>query len=150
MRFMMMVKADKNSEAEVMPSAKLMADMGRFNEEMVKAGVMLAADGLHASSKGCRVKFSRGRRTVTDGPFAETKELIAGFWIIDVKSKEEAIEWARRCPDPMGEGEEAEIEIRQIFESSDFPADVFPPEEAAREQAMRDEMAKQAANKPLV
>jgi hypothetical protein len=105
---------------------------------------MLAAEGLQPSSKGARVKFSRGKRTVVDGPFAESKELIAGFWLIQAKSKEEAIEWAKRCPDPLGQGQEAEIEIRQVFEASDFPADIFPPEEAAREQALREEVARQA------
>jgi hypothetical protein len=144
MRFIMMIKADKSTEAGVLPSKELVAEMGRFNEEMVKAGVMLAAEGLQPSSKGARVKFSRGKRTVVDGPFAESKELIAGFWLIQAKSKEEAIEWAKRCPDPLGQGQEAEIEIRQVFEASDFPADIFPPEEAAREQALREEVARQA------
>ncbi|PYS27669.1 MAG: dehydrogenase [Acidobacteria bacterium] len=139
MRFMMLVKADKNSEAGVLPSKELLTAMGKFNEEMIKAGVMLAGEGLQASSKGARVKFSGGKRTVIDGPFAETRELIAGFWIIQVKSKEEAIEWARRCPAPMGEGRDAEIEIRQVFEASDFPPEIFAPEDAAREQALRDE-----------
>src|ERR1700730_3245327 len=109
MRFMVIVKANKDSEAGVMPSEKLLTDMGKFNEELVKAGVMLAADGLHASSKGARVKFSGGKTTVIDGPFAETKELIGGYWIIQVKSKEEAIEWAKRAPAPHGEGQESEI-----------------------------------------
>src|SRR5438094_478013 len=118
MRFMVMVKATKESEAGVLPSEQLLADMGRYNEELAKAGVMLAGEGLHPSSKGARVKFSGARRTVVDGPFAETKELVAGFWILQVKSKEEAIEWVKRCPNPM-EGE-SEIEIRQIFEAEDF------------------------------
>src|SRR5947207_6284670 len=118
MRFMILVKADKNSEAGVMPSEKLLTDMGKFNEELVKTGVMLAGDGLHPSSKGARVRFSGDKRTVTDGPFTETKELIAGFWIWQVKSKEEAIEWVKRCPNPTGA--EGEIEIRQLFEPEDF------------------------------
>ncbi|HVK17252.1 MAG TPA: YciI family protein [Fimbriiglobus sp.] len=119
MRFMLLVKASKDSEAGVMPGEKLLADMAKFNEEMVNAGVMLAGDGLHPSSKGARVKFGGGKVTVTDGPFAETKELIAGYWLIQVQSKEEAIEWVKRCPAPM-EGGEGEIEIRQMFELSDF------------------------------
>src|SRR5215467_1357331 len=113
MRFMVIVKASKNSEAGMMPSEKLLAEMGKFNEELTKAGVMLAAEGLQASSKGARVKFSGGKRTVIDGPFAESKELIAGYWLIEVKSKEEAIQWAMRSPNPHGENAEAEIEIRQ-------------------------------------
>jgi hypothetical protein len=120
MRFMVIVKADKNSEAGVLPSKELFAAMGKYNEELVKAGVMLAAEGLQPSSKGARVKFSGGSRTVTDGPFAETKELIAGFWLWQVKSKEEAIEWLKRAPFDGG----AEVEIRQVFELSDFPPDV--------------------------
>ena len=119
MRVMVMVKATKKSEAGVMPSAKLLADMGKFNEELVKAGVMLAGDGLKPSSNGKRVRFGGGKRTVVDGPFTETKELVAGFWIWQVKSIEEAIEWVRRCPDPMP-GEESEIEIRPLFEAADF------------------------------
>src|SRR3979411_943468 len=140
MRFMIMVKATKDSEAGVMPDEKLLTEMGKFNEEMVKAGVMLAGEGLQPSSKGARVKFSGGKRTVTDGPFAEAKELVAGYWLIQVKSKEEAIEWVKRCPDPMGKGVEAEIEIRQVYEASDFPPEIFPAEEAAREQELRDEL----------
>ena len=145
MRFMVMVKATKNSEAGVMPSEKLLAEMGRFNEELVKAGVMLAGEGLHPSSKGVRVKFSGGKRTVTDGPFAETKELIAGYWLWRVNSKQEAIEWVKRCPDPMP-GEEAEIEIRQVFEAEDFGAE-FTPELRAQEERLRkqaDQLAKSA------
>jgi hypothetical protein len=142
---MLIVKADKNSEAGLPPSKELIAEMGKFNEEMVKAGVMLAGEGLHPSSKGARVKFSGGKRTVTDGPFIETKELVAGFWVIQVKSKEEAIEWARRCPDPFGKGMEAEIEVRQVFEASDFPPEILPPEDAAREQALREELQRKAA-----
>ena len=119
MRFMVIVKASKNSEAGVLPSAQLLADMGKYNEELIKAGVMLAGDGLQASSKGARVKFDGDKRIVTDGPFAETKELVAGFWIWKCKSLQEAIEWVKRCPNPMP-GEEAEIEIRQVFEAEDF------------------------------
>src|SRR6476660_1349376 len=119
MRFIVMVKATKESEAGVMPSPKLLADMGKFNEELAKAGVMLAGEGLQASSNGARVKFSGAQRTVIDGPFAETKELVAGFWLWQVKSKAEAIEWVKRCPNPMPEGESV-IEIRQLFEPEDF------------------------------
>jgi hypothetical protein len=118
MRFMVMVKATEQSEAGVMPSPELLAAMGRYNEELTKAGVMLAGEGLHASSKGARVKFSGDKRTVIDGPFAETKELVAGFWLFEVKSREEAIEWVKRCPNPMPG--ESEIEIRQVFEAEDF------------------------------
>ena len=143
MRFMAIVKANKDSEAGVLPSKELLAAMGKFNEEMVKAGVLLAGEGLQASSKGARVKFSGTKRTVIDGPFAETKELIAGFWLLQVKSKEEAIEWIKRSPAPF-EGE-SEIEIRQVFEASDFPADIFPPEDAAREQSLRDELQRKSA-----
>ncbi|HTM48057.1 MAG TPA: YciI family protein [Bryobacteraceae bacterium] len=144
MRFVMMVKANKDTEAGVMPSRELMAAMGKFNEEMVKAGVMLMGEGLHATSKGAKVRFSKGKPTVIDGPFTEAKELIAGFWMIEVKSKEEAIEWAKRSPAPHGPDTDGEIEIRQVFEASDFPADVFPPEEAAREQNLRDTLRKKA------
>jgi hypothetical protein len=146
MRFMMMIKADKNSEAGKLPSKELLAAMGKFNEEMVKAGVMLAGEGLQPSSKGARVKLSKGKRTVIDGPFTEAKELIAGFWLIQVKSKEEAIEWARRIPDSpdAAPGEEGEVEIRQVFEMSDFPPDIFPQEEASREQALREQVQRQA------
>src|SRR2546430_15143647 len=121
MRFMVMVKATKDSEAGVLPDEKLLADMGKYNEELAKAGVLLAAEGLQPSSKGARVKFSGAKRTVTDGPFSETKELIAGFWLIQVKSKEEAIEWVKRCPNPMPG--ESGIEIRQVFEAEDFGAE---------------------------
>lgn len=145
MRFMAIVKASKDSEAGVMPSAELMEAMTRFNEELVKAGVMLSGEGLHPSSKGARVRFSGAKRTVIDGPFAETKEIIAGFWILQVKSKEEAIEWIKRCPAPMGPGEESEIELRQVFDASDFPPEVLTPEVAAREDAMRAELEKRAA-----
>ncbi len=140
MRFMVMVKATRNSEAGMMPSEKLLADMGRFNEELVKAGVMLAGEGLHPSSKGARVRFSGGRRTVVDGPFAETKELVAGFWLWQCKSKEEAIEWVKRCPDPLP-GEDSEIEIRQLFEAEDFGAE-FTPELREQEERLRAEMAR--------
>jgi hypothetical protein len=147
MRFMLMVRATKGTEAGVFPegSKELFAAMGRYNEEMVKAGVMLAGEGLQPSSKGARVTFSGGKRTVTDGPFAEAKELIAGFWLIQVKSKEEAIEWVKRCPAPVGADAEGVIEIRQVYEASDFPPEVFPAEEAAREQELRDELESKAA-----
>jgi hypothetical protein len=135
MRFMVLVKADKNSEAGVLPDEKLLAEMGKYNEELAKAGVLLAAEGLHPSSKGARVKFSGEKRIVTDGPFAETKELIAGFWLWQVKSKEEAIEWVKRCPNPMP-GVESEIEIRQVFQAEDFgPA--FTPELREQEERIR-------------
>ena len=139
MRFMMLVKANADSEAGVLPSRELVAAMGRFNEEMIAAGVLLAADGLHPSSKGTRVRYSGKQRTVTDGPFPETKELLAGFWVIQVKSREEAMQWALRIP-----FEEGEVEVRQVFEATDFPADILPPEEAAREQDLRDRMQQNA------
>jgi len=120
MRFMMIVKANKDSEAGVMPSEEMLAAMAKYNEELVKAGVLLDATGLQPSSKGARIKFSGGKRTVIDGPFTESKELIAGYWLIQVKSKAEAIEWARRAPNPHGEGAETDIEIRQLFELEDF------------------------------
>jgi hypothetical protein len=138
MRVMVIVKATKNSEAGVMPSEKLLADMGKFNEELVKAGIMLAGDGLHPSSKGKRVRFSGGKKAVIDGPFAETKELVAGFWIWQVKSIEEAVEWVRRCPDPMP-GEESEIEIRPLFEAADF-GEEFTPELREQEERLRTEI----------
>jgi hypothetical protein len=119
MRVMVIVKATKNSEAGVMPSEKLFADMGKFNEELVKAGIMLAGEGLKASSHGKRVRFSAGKKTVVDGPFSETKELVAGYWLWQVKSMDEAVEWVKRCPDPMP-GEDAELEIRPVFEAEDF------------------------------
>jgi hypothetical protein len=137
-RFMILIKADKNSEAGVMPDQQLLTEMGNFNEELVKAGVMLAGEGLHPSSKGARVRFSGQKRAVVDGPFAEAKELIAGFWIWQVKSLDEAIEWVKRCPNPMGV--EAEIEIRQIFEASDFGAE-FTPELQAQEERLRAQIA---------
>src|SRR3954465_4286576 len=139
MRFMVIVKASKESEAGVLPSKDLLEKMGKFNEELVKAGVMLAGEGLQPGSKGARVKFSGDKRTVTDGPFTETKELIAGFWMWKVKSKEEAIEWVRRCPNPMP-GQEAEIEIRQVFDAEDFGAE-FTPELRAQEERLRTEIA---------
>ena len=138
MRVMVIVKATKNSEASEMPSEKLLADMGKFNEELVKAGIMLAGDGLHPSSKGKRVHFSGGKKTVIDGPFSETKELIAGFWIWQVKSMDEALEWARRCPDPMS-GEESDLEIRPLFEAEDFGAE-FTPELREQEERLRTEI----------
>jgi len=141
MRFMIMVKATKESEAGVMPEEKLLADMGKFNEELVKAGIMLAGEGLQPSSKGARVRFSGTQRTVIDGPFAETKELVAGFWLWQVKSKEEAIEWVKRCPNPFPGGE-SEIEIRQIFEAEDFGAE-FTPELREQEDRLRTQMAEQ-------
>ena len=137
MRFMVIVKANKDSEAGVMPSEELLTEMGKFNEELVKAGVMLAGEGLHPSSKGVRVKFSGDKRTVIDGPFAETKELVAGFWLWQVKSKEEAIEWARRCPNPTNEG--GELEIRQVFEAEDF-GEEFTPELREQEDRLRAEI----------
>ena len=138
MRFMVMIKANKDSENGVMPSEKLLAEMGRFNEELVKAGVMLAGEGLHPSKKGARVRFSGSKRTVVDGPFAETKELIAGYWLWQVKSKEEAIEWAKRCPNPFPHGESV-IEIRPIYEAEDFGAE-FTPELRAQEERVRAQM----------
>jgi len=138
MRVMVMVKATRNSEAGKMPSEKLLAEMGKFNEELVKAGIMLAGEGLQPSSKGKRVRFSGGKKTVIDGPFTETKELVAGFWIWQVKSMEEALEWLRRCPDPMP-GEESEIEIRPVFEAEDFGPELTP-ELRAQEQRLRDQI----------
>jgi len=138
MRFMVIVKATKDSEAGVLPDQKLLAEMGKFNEELVKAGVMLAGEGLQASSKGARVRFEGAKRTVIDGPFAETKELIAGFWMWQVKSKEEAIEWVKRCPNPSPG--ESEIEIRQVFEAEDFGAE-FTPELREQEERIRAQLA---------
>ena len=138
MKVLVLVKATKESEAGQMPDETLLTEMGRFNEELVKAGVMLAGEGLHPSSKGARVKFSGDKRTVVDGPFAESKELIAGFWLIQVKSKEEAIEWVKRCPNPLGA--EAEIEIRQVFEAADF-GQAFTPELREAEERMRADVA---------
>ncbi|MES2408407.1 MAG: YciI family protein [Pseudomonadota bacterium] len=140
MRFMIMIKANAESEAGVMPSEQLLSEMGKFNEELVKAGVMLAGEGLHPSSKGARVKFSGSQRRVIDGPFTESKELIAGFWLWQVKSLAEAIEWVKRCPNPF-DGE-SEIEIRQVFEADDFGAE-FTPELRAQEEKLRAEIASQ-------
>jgi len=141
MRFMVIVKATKDSEAGVMPSTQLLAEMGKFNEELVNAGVMLAGEGLQPSSKGVRVKFFGNKRTVVDGPFAETKELIAGYWLWQCKSKEEAIAWAKRCPNPAGDGKEGELEIRQVFEAEDFGAE-FTPELREQEERLRAEIEK--------
>jgi len=138
MRFMIIVKATKDSEAGVMPSEKLLAEMGKFNEELARAGVLLAGEGLQPSSKGARVRFSGTKRTVTDGPFSETKELIAGFWLWQVKSKDEAIEWVKRCPNPHNE--DCEIEVRQVFEAEDFGAE-FTPELREREERVRAQVA---------
>lgn len=143
MRFMLMVKATKESEAGVLPDEKILTAMGKYNEELVKAGVMLAGEGLRPSSQGARVRFSGKNRTVIDGPFTETKELIAGFWMIQVKSKEEAIEWVKRCPNPF-EGE-SEIEIRQVFEAEDFGAE-FTPELREQEERLRAEIAARKEN----
>ncbi len=138
MRFMVLVKADKNSEAGTLPDKKMLAEMGKFNEALVKAGIMLAGEGLQASSKGARVKFSGGKKTVTDGPFAETKELIAGFWLWQVKSKEEAIEWLKRAP-----FDGTEVEIRQVFEAEDF-GEEFTPELREQEERHRAQMIAQS------
>ena len=140
MRFMVIVKADANSEAGVMPDETLLTEMGKFNEELVKAGVMLAGEGLHPSSRGARVKFLGSKRIVTDGPFPETKELIAGFWLWKVASLEEAIEWVKRVPNPMP-GTESEIEIRQVFESEDF-GEAFTPELREQEERLRAQVAR--------
>ena len=140
MRFMILLKADQNTEAGVLPGEEMLAAMTKYNEELARAGVLLAGEGLHPSSKGARVKFSGDKRTVTDGPFTEAKELIAGFWLIQVKSKEEAIEWVKRCPNPL-EGE-AEIEIRQVFEAEDFGPE-FTPELREAEERVRAQVAEQ-------
>jgi hypothetical protein len=147
MRFMIIVKATKNSEAGVLPDEKLLTEMGKYNEELAQAGVLLAGEGLQPSSKGVRVRFSGDKRTVIDGPFAETKELIAGYWLWQVKSKEEAIEWVKRCPNPFP-GTESEIEIRQVFEAEDFGAE-FTPELREQEERLRaqSEQLKKAAKK---
>ncbi|GAA0722837.1 YciI family protein [Dokdonella soli] len=146
MRFMVMVKATTDSETGVMPSAKLLADMGKFNEELVKAGVMLAAEGLQPSAKGARVRFSGAKRSVIDGPFAETKELVAGFWLWQVRSLDEAIEWVKRCPNPFEHGE-SEIEIRQVFEADDFGAEFTPElrEQEERRRTQVEELNKRAS-----
>ena len=144
MRFMILMKANDETEAGVMPSTEVLAAMGKFNEELVKAGVMLAGEGLHPTSKGARIKFADGKATVTDGPFTEAKELIAGFWIIQVKSKEEAIEWMKRMPAPgPGEGEGAEIELRQVFEADDF-GEALTPELREQEERLRAQAEGQA------
>src|SRR5688572_14738805 len=145
MRFMVIVKATPESEAGALPSEKLLADMGKYNEELVKAGVMLAGEGLQPSSKGARVKFSGTKRTVIDGPFAETKELVAGFWLWQVKSKEEAIDWVKRCPNPTGA--ESEIEIRQVFEAEDFGAE-FTPELREQEERLREQVGARQPEQP--
>ena len=141
MRFMVIVKATKDSEAGVMPSTQLLTEMGKFNEELANAGIMLASEGLQPSSKGVRVKFIGDKRTVIDGPFAETKEQIAGYWLWQCKSKEEAIGWAKRCPNPAGEGKKGEIEIRQVLEADDFGTELTPElreqEERRRVQTAR-------------
>ena len=142
MRFMVIVKADKDSEAGVLPDQKLLSDMGKYNEELVKAGVMLAGEGLQPSSKGARVRFSGTKRKVIDGPFSETKELIAGFWLFQVKSLDEAIEWVKRAPNPTP-GKESEIEIRQVFEADDFGAE-YTPELRAQEERLGKQMAANA------
>jgi hypothetical protein len=144
MRFMVIIKADKKSEAGILPTKEnkeMFAAMGKFNEELMKAGVMLAGEGLQPSSKGKRVRFSGRQRTVIDGPFAETKELVGGFWLWQVKSMEEAVAWLKRAPFDGG----TEVEIRQVYEVSDFPTEVFPPEDAAREQSWRDELQRKTA-----
>src|SRR5215468_6418263 len=144
MRFMILVKATKDSEAGFVlneQNKQMLAEMGKFNEELVKAGIMLAADGLHPSSRGKRVRFSGGKRAVIDGPFTETKELVAGYWLWQVKSMDEALEWARRCPDPMP-GEEAELEIRPVFEAEDFGQE-FTPELRAQEERLRADIERQ-------
>jgi hypothetical protein len=140
MRVMVIVKATKNSEAGVMPREEMLAEMGKYNEELVKSGVMVAGEGLHPSSKGKRVVFSAGKKTVLDGPFTETKELIAGFWLWQVKDMDEALEWARRCPNPMP-GEEGILEIRPVFEAEDF-GEEFTPELRAQEDRLREEIAR--------
>ncbi len=141
MRFMILLKANEDTEAGVLPSEEILAEMGKYNEELVKAGVMLAGEGLQASSKGARVKFSKGKKTVIDGPFSETKELVAGFWLWQVRSKEEAIEWLKRAP-----FEDTEVEIRQIFEAEDFGAE-FTPELRAQEERQRAQIAKKGTQK---
>jgi hypothetical protein len=143
MRFMVIVKANAESETGALPDPKLVEEMGKYNEELARAGVLLAAEGLQASSKGARVRFSGNKRTVIDGPFTETKELVAGFWIFQVKSREEAIEWVKRAPNPFP-GEESEIEIRQVFEASDFE-DVLTPEARAQEERLREQIGQLGA-----
>jgi hypothetical protein len=145
MRVMVIVKATKNSEAGIMPSEKLLADMGKYNEELVKAGIMLAGEGIHPSSKGKRIVFSGGKKSIVDGPFAETKELLAGFWLWQVRNMDEALEWARRCPDPMP-GEEAQLELRPVFEAADFGAE-FTPELREQEDRLREQIANQTRSR---
>ena len=140
MRFLVMVKATKNSEAGVMPGPELFEAMGKYNEELVQAGIMKAGEGLHPSSRGARVHFSGAKRTVVDGPFAETKELVAGFWLWECKSLEEAIEWVKKCPNPMP-GEDSDIEIRRIYEAEDF-GESFTPGEREREERLREQIAR--------
>jgi hypothetical protein len=140
MRFMMIVKANPESEAGQLPTREMIETMGKYNEELVRAGVMLAGDGLQASSKGARIRFSGEKRSVIDGPFAETKELIAGYWIIQVKSRDEAIEWAKRIP-----FEEGEVELRQVFDTEDWPEDILTPESAERGRMMREEVARRTS-----
>jgi hypothetical protein len=142
MRFMVIVKANESSEAGILPDEKLLSDMMKYNEELAKAGVLLAGEGLHPSSKGVRVKFSGDKRTVTDGPFSETKELVAGFWLIQVKSKEEAIEWVKRAPNPFP-GTESEIEIRQVFEADDFGPELTPELRETEERLRAEAAARQ-------
>ena len=144
MRFMVIVKANKDSEAGVLPNQEMLAKMGKYNEELVKAGVMLAGEGLHPSSKGARVRFDGAKRTVIDGPFAETKELAAGFWLWQVKSKDEAIEWLKRCPNPHAEV--TEVELRQVFEADEF-GDDFTPELRAQEERVQAQARKNAQRK---
>jgi hypothetical protein len=145
MKVIVLVKATKNSEAGVMPSEQLMADMGKFNEELVKAGIMEAGEGLHPSKNAKRIRFSGDKRTVIDGPFSETKELVAGFWVWKVKNMQEAVEWAKRCPSPMP-GEESELEIRQAFTAEDF-GEAFTPELREKEEALRKELERQQQKK---
>ena len=145
MRVMVIVKASKDSEAGIMPSAQLLTEMGNYNEQLVKAGIMLAADGLTPSSKGARIVFSGAKRTVVDGPFAETKELIAGFWIWQVKSMQEAIEWAKRCPNPTGD--QSVLELRPVFESEDFGAELTPELRAQEERLATQILERQKAGK---
>jgi hypothetical protein len=142
MRFMMIIKADEQSETGALPSQEIVDAMNAFNEELVRAGVLLEAEGLHPSAKGARITFRGGRTTVTDGPFPETKELIAGYWIIRVGSRQEAIEWAKRVPHPTEGNQEMVIDLRQIFELEEFPPEILTPEAAAREQAMREKIQK--------
>jgi hypothetical protein len=148
MRFMVLVKASKDSEAGVMPSAELIGEMGRFNEELVKAGVLLAAEGLHPTSKGARIRISGEKRAVIDGPFTETKELLAGFWLIQAKSREEALEWFKRCPNPTP-GQETEIELRQVFDAEDFGPELQAavPEVFEAERKFREAEEAQAAER---